>query len=296
MQVTAVSKFAVAEVFMQNLFSHIRTKYHTLSPTQKQIADFVLNNAEQVILFSLSDLAEKCETSETTILRFLRKLGFDSYQVFRVRIAQDMSNHSTQAIYEEIHVEDTIDQIKQKVVMSTVDSIQDLDNLLTAELLEKVTKLILKANRILFCGVGASGVIAMDAYHKFLRLGFDVSFCNDTHFMSIACANADANTLVVAISHSGESRDILEAVHLAKEHRAKVVAMTSFLHSSVTKMADAVLPSSSNETKYRSDAMVSRILQLVIIDILYVTVVLRLGHKGIDAVNKSRLAVAKKKV
>lgn len=281
---------------MENLFSHIRTRYHTLSPAQKQIADFVLNNADQVILFSLSDLAEKCSTSETTILRFLRKLGFDSYQVFRVRIAQDMSNHSGHAIYEEILVEDSLDQIRQKVVMSTVDSIQDLNNLIETDLLDRVNKYILKANRIFFCGVGASGVVAIDAFHKFLRLGFNVSYYNDTHFMNIACANADVDTLVVAISHSGESRDILEAVKLAKENNAKVVVLTSYIHSSVTKLADAVLLSSSNETKYRSDAMVSRILQLVIIDILYVTVVLGLGHKGIDTVNKSRLAVAKKKV
>ena len=281
---------------MENLFSHIRTRYHTLSPAQKQIADFVLNNSEQVILFSLSELAEKCGTSETTILRFLRKLGFDSYQVFRDKIAQDMSNHSAHAIYEEILVEDSLEQIRQKVVMSTVESIQDLNDLIHTDLLEQVTQYILKATRILFCGVGASGVVAIDAFHKFLRLGFDVSYYNDTHFMSIACANTDANTLVVVISHSGESRDILEAAKLAKENGAKVVALTSYIHSSVTKLADVVLLSSSNETKYRSDAMVSRILQLVVIDILYVAVVLELGHKGIDNVNKSRLAVAKKKV
>lgn len=281
---------------MENTFSHIRTRHHTLSPAQKQIADFVLNNSDQVILASLSDLAEKCNTSETTILRFLRKLGFDSYQVFRVKIAQEIANHSGHSIYEEILVDDTLEQIRQKVIMSTVDSMQDLNNLIGTDLLDEVTRYILKASRIVFCGVGASGVVAIDAFHKFLRLGFNVSYYNDTHFMSIACANADANMLVVAISHSGESRDILEAVKLAKDNRAKVVAVTSYAHSSVSRLADVVLLSSSNETKYRSDAMVSRILQLVIIDILYVTVVLNLGHKGIDTVNKSRLAVAKKKV
>lgn len=281
---------------MPNLFSQIRTRYHVLSPAQKHIADVVLNNPEQVILCSLGDLAEKCGTSETTILRFLRKLGFDSYQVFRVRIAQDLSNNSAQAIYEEIHKTDTTEQIRQKVIMSTVDSIQDLNNLVSDELLEKVSALLIKAKRVLFCGVGASGVIAIDAFHKFLRLGFNASYYNDAHFMSIACASTDEETLVVVVSHSGESRDVLDAAVLAKENGAKVVVLTSYIHSSVAKYADAVLLSSSNETKYRSDAMASRILQLVIIDILYVHVVLQLGQKGIASVNKSRLAVAKKKV
>jgi len=280
---------------MKTIFSHIRTRYHILSPTQKRIADFVLSNSDGVFLLSLSQLAEKCDTSETTILRFLHKLGFDSYQVFRVRIAQDASSHSGQAIYEEIQVGDSLAQIRQKVIMSTVNSIQDLDNLISTQVLEQVATLMSKAGRMLFCGLGASGVVATDAFHKFLRLGIDAACFNDTHFMNIACSHVDANTLVFAVSHSGESRDILEAAALAKKNQAKVIALTSYAHSTIAKQADYVLLSSSNETKFRSDAMSSRILQLVIIDILYVAVVLKLGETGIDKINTSRLAVAKKK-
>lgn len=280
---------------MKTVFSHIRTRYHVLSPTQKRIADFVLNNSDEVIMLSLSQLAEKCNTSETTILRFLHKLGIDSYQVFRVRIAQDSSNHSGQAIYEEIQVGDSLAHIRQKVIMSTVNSIQDLDNLISTEVLDQVASLLAKAGRVLFFGMGASGVVATDAFHKFLRLGIAASCFNDTHFMNIACSHVDADTLVFVVSHSGESRDILDAASLAKQNQAKVVALTSYAHSTVARQADWVLLSSSNETKFRSDAMSSRILQLVIIDILYVAVVLKLGEAGIDKINTSRLAVAKKK-
>ena len=281
---------------MPNLFSHIRTRYNTLSPTQKQIADFVLSHSEQVILLSLSDLADKCSTSETTILRFLRKLGFSSYQVFKVKMAQDVSSHSGQAIYEEIQVGDTLAQVRQKVVTSTMNSIQDLDNMISTELIDEVASAILKADRILLCGIGSSGVIAIDAFHKFLRLGLNVSHYNDSHFMGIACSQAGSQTLAFAISHSGESVDIIDSLALAKQNGATTALITSYIHSSATKQEDFILLSSSNETKFRSDAMISRILQLVIIDILYVTVMLRLGTKGIDAINKSRLAVANKKV
>lgn len=280
---------------IQPMFSHIRTKYNTLSPTQKTIADFVLNNPDKVILLSLNDIAAECDTSETTILRFLRKLGFDSYQVFRVRVAQEVSVQPGEAVYEEIQVGDPQDQIRQKVIMSTVNSIQDLNNLLDTKLLQEAAALLRQAKRVLFCGVGASGVVATDGFHKFLRLGFDAAVYNDTHFMNIACSHADEDCLVFAVTHSGESRDILEAVNLAKEKRAKVMALTSYPHSSITKLADVALLSSSNETKFRSDAMVSRILQLVIIDILYVTLVLEQGQTGIEQINRSRLAVAAKK-
>ncbi|MEA4834534.1 MAG: MurR/RpiR family transcriptional regulator [Anaeromusa sp.] len=281
---------------MQSLFTLLRTKYNTLSPTQKQIADFVLANAEQVILLSISDLAAQCSTSETTIVRFLRKLGFDSYQVFRVRMAQEVSEQSAQTIYEEIQQNDSLEQIRDKVIYSTIQSIQDVSHLVTPEQLEQVVELLLNKKNIIFCGLGSSGAVANDALHKFLRLGLCVNCFTDTHLMNIACSQANSETVIFMITHSGESRDILEAIQLARKEKASIVTITSYAHSSATKYADVTLLSSSNETRYRSDAMASRLLQLVLIDILYVAVVMRLGQKGIDNVNRSRLAVASKKV
>lgn len=281
---------------MQSLFTDIRTKYNTLSPTQKQVANFILNNSEQVILLSITDLAEKCNTSETTVVRFLHKLGFKSYQVFRVRMAQEITEQSVQGVYEEITKEDSAEQIREKVILSTANSLQDLNKIIDGEVLERVIDLMISSEKILICGLGASGAVAMDAFHKFLRLGLNVSAFTDNHLMSIGCAHATPNTTVLAITHSGESRDILEAVGLAQEAHAHIVAFTSYQHSSVTKLAECVLLSSSNETKFRSDAMTSRILQLVIIDMLYVSIVLKLGRSAVRSVNKSRLAVAAKKL
>jgi len=281
---------------MQSLFTDIRTKYNVLSPTQKQVADFILNNSEQVILLSITDLAENCNTSETTVVRFLHKLGFKSYQVFRVRMAQEITEQSVQGVYEEITKNDSAEQVKEKVILSTVNSLQDLNQLIDGEALESITDLMIHSDKIIICGLGASGAVAMDAFHKFLRLGLNVVVFTDNHLMNIGCAHATDNTMVLAITHSGESRDILEAVELAQETHAHIVALTSYRHSSVTKVADYVLLSSSNETKFRSDAMTSRILQLVTIDILYVSLVLKLGRSAIKEVNKSRLAVAAKKM
>lgn len=279
-----------------NLFTQIRTKYNILSGTQKKIADFVLSNADKVILYSISELAQQCDTSETTIMRFLRKLGFNSYQVFRVKMAQELSNESTQAIYEEIKADDGIKQIKQKVILLTINSINDLHKLLDDASLDKVTNFINQSQRILFFGVGASGIIATDAYHKFLRLGLNVNICTDSHMMSILGAHTTQSDLIFAVSHSGESRELMDAIELAKENDTKVVVITSYANSTITKFADVVLLSSTNETMYRSDAMVSRIIQLVIIDILYVGLVLKQGTSAIKKVNQSRLAVAKKKL
>lgn len=278
-----------------SILTEIRTKYNEFSPTQKNIADFILENLDKVILLSIGDLAGYCNTSETTIMRFMRKLGYDSYQVFKVMIAQEIAENTTQSIYEEIRENDDVRQIAKKVIFSTVNSIEDLNNLLDNDTLQRVVEKIKNARRVLIFGSGASGAIAYDAFHKFSRLGINVVNCLDSHMMSILSAHTNPDELLIAISHSGESREILDAAELAKENGAAIVAITSYKHSSLTKYADEVIYSSTNETKYRSDAMVSRIIQLVIIDILYVAYVLNQGKSAIELVNKSRLAVAKKK-
>jgi DNA-binding MurR/RpiR family transcriptional regulator len=280
-----------------NVFSKIRTKYNRLSPTQKKIADFVLKNSEQVPTLTLNAIAKECNTSETTVIRFLRKLDFNSFQVFRVNVAQTLSSKTpNKAIYQEIQANDSIQQIKEKVIMSTVSSIEDLNELVDVDKLEKCVELLLNAERIFFFGVGASFAIAMDAYHKLSRLGLNVANQRDAHMINILSTHTTENDLLFVVSHSGESQEILDGVVLSKENDSKIIALTSYENSSLVELADLTILSSTNETRYRSDAMISRIIQLVIIDMIYISLVLKLGTEdSIEKVNKSRLAVARRK-
>ena len=273
----------------------IRTKYHTLSSVQKVIADYIFAHISEIFLLPISELAAKCDTSETTVMRFLRKLDFDSYQVFRVNIAQEIPHEHLESIYGEIDRGDAIELLMEKVIVSTARSIKDLQQMITSEDIKKAAALMKSARAINFIGIGSSSFIAFDAYHKFLRLGMQVMASADAHLMCIMASQTTDRDLVIAVSHSGESRDILDCVKLAKKNNASVIAFTSYRNSSITKYSDVVLLSSANETKYRSDALVSRILQLVIIDILYVAIVLEMGPAAVERINRSRLAVAGKK-
>jgi len=278
-----------------SLVTAMRTKYHTLSSVQKKIADYVSAHASEVILLSITELAAKCQTSETTVMRFLRKLDFDSYQVFRVKVAQEIPHEHMESVYGEISDGDSVQAVMDKVVAATTHSIKDLRQLVTAEDIKKAVVMMRAARQILFVGVGSSSFIAFDAYHKFLRLGMNVTASGDSHIMAMMASLATDKDLIFAVSHSGESRDILECVRLAKRNNAGVISFTSYRNSSITKYSDVVLFSSANETKYRSDALVSRILQLVIIDMLYVAMVLKIGAGAMEGINRSRLAVAGKK-
>lgn len=278
-----------------SILTKIRTIYGGLSKTHKRIADIILSRPNEVITMSITEVAALAKTSETTVMRFLREIGFDSYQFFKVSLAQEIVNRSAKAFYEDIDEKDSISLIKKKIISSTIVAIEDLDHLLQDSALEQVVNLMKEANRIIFAGVGASGAIAMDAFHKFIRLGLNSVLSSDSHIFSILCANSTKSDVIFAISHSGESREIIDAIEFAKNNGSKIVSMTSYPNSTLAKMSDFVLLSSTKETKYRSDAMTSRIVQCVIIDTLYVALALRLGPEAIEKVNLSRLAVAKKK-
>lgn len=280
-----------------DIFGLIRTRYHTFSPAQKRVADWVISNPSKVMLLPLAALANTCNTSETTIIRFLRKLNYDSYQVFRVIIAQQIANNDpVTSVYEEVKAEDSVEEIKRKVINLTISSVNDLNKILDEKQLVDFRDAILHARKTVFTGVGASSIIAADAYHKFLRIGLNVTLCVDSHISLIQSTHLNQSDFLVAVSHSGESRETLDTVKEAKRKGATVAAITSYKLSSLSKLADIVLLSSSREVAYRSDAMISRIIQLIIIDITYILTILPLGPTGINSINESRLSVAKNKV
>ncbi len=278
-----------------HLLGRIRARYNTFSSSQRQVADHVLAHADSVMMSSLSDFAKACGVSEPTIMRFLRKLDCDSYQVFRVGIAQELAHGSAENIYEEVSEEDSQAVIRDKVIHHTVRSLEDAREIIDAGELERLVGMIRGARRTLVIGIGASAAIAFDCYHKLVRLGIHALQENDPHMINILTSGLGPHDLLIAITHSGESREILDAVSIAKGRQCPVAAVTSYPSSSAARAADCLLLSSSLETRYRSDALTSRIIQMTITDMLYTTLALRLGDSAQLQVDRSRVAVAKNK-
>ena len=281
---------------MASLLSDIRTKYNTLSKNQKVIADYILANPDSTSLLSITELAGKCSTSETTVMRFLKKLDYDSYQIFRVHLAKELIDSPREAISEEVSADDDITAIKRKVIAHTTTAIGDLSHSLDQELIDRAVQLILSSRRIYFFGVGASLAIAVDATHKFGKIGLDVCHFQDSHLTNIVAAHMTSEDLIFVISHTGESMEVLNAVSIAKRQGAKVIGMGSFNNSTMAKEADVFLSSSTNDKKYHSEAMASRIVQLVIVDILYLTAFMYNEPAHYAALNDSRIAVSLNKI
>lgn len=153
---------------MKSLLSDIRIKYNTFSKAQKRLADYILCEPEKVTLLSITELAGKGDTSETTVMRLLKKLEYDSYQVFRINLAKELTEKPGETLNEELSEEDGLATIKKKVIKHNVTAINDLEQTLSEDTIAEFLEFLAASKRVLFFGVGASASISQDALHKLI--------------------------------------------------------------------------------------------------------------------------------
>ncbi|HWR41488.1 MAG TPA: MurR/RpiR family transcriptional regulator [Patescibacteria group bacterium] len=273
------------------LFSEIRLQSNRFTATQNKIVQYLQEHAQEALTLPINEFAAQCGVGDATVIRFYRQLGYKNYAMFRVALAKELHEADARPIYEEVAENDGLSDVIRKVIDSTTQGIADLEKQLSTDALEKIAENLRCASVIHVIGLGASGVVALDARHKFMRLGCKIIDYSDSHLMTIAASIARSDEVFLAISHSGETTDILRTLELAKKRGCFTCALTSSIDSSITRLVDAYLLSCTCETKMRSDAMISRIVQLVVIDILYVMLALQIGEPAMEGVHQSRLAL-----
>jgi len=273
----------------------IEEKYKTFTDAEKRIADFVLSNPRVVVESSITDLCKHANVkSEASVVKFYKKLNLNSFQQFKVLITQNISSTPLEILYEDVDENDSTKVVTEKIFKATVRAL--LDTMVTIDIstLEKAAELCRNSKRILFSGFAASAAVAFDAFHKFSRIGKDAIFSNDQHIMITLLATGSPDDVLIAISHTGETKAIIELVQKANKLGIPVIAITGQRGSTLTKYANVTLFTNTKETKIRTDAMTSRIVQLAILDTIY-TLVAAHDTKAIEALNKSKLAVSELK-
>jgi len=273
----------------------IKEKYDEFTNAEKQIADVILSDPGGVIESSISDLSKKAGVkSEASVVKFYKKLGLNSFQQFKVLLVQSISRAPLEIVYEDVSTEDDTRTITEKIFKATVRAILDTLNSIDVESIKKAVEMFREARRIIFIGFAASAAVAFDAFHKFTRIGKNCLFSNDEHIIATILATASPGDLLVAVSHTGETISVVNFARKAREMRIPVVAITGNKKSTLAKYSDVVLVTNTKETKIRTDAMTSRIVQLVILDTIYTLLAAR-DPKAIENLNKSRLAVSELK-
>lgn len=273
---------------MADTLSTIRNALNTLRDSEKKVAKCVLENPDAIITHSITELAERAGTSEPTVIRFCRKLGLNGYMELRLNLARDLP--SAQYIFEDVSSNDSIAQIVGKILNAHKEAINNALNKLGLDVLEKAVEAMASARRIEFYGLGGSGVVARDAHHKFFRLGISCIAYDDPHMQVMSAALLSPEDVVVAISHTGSTKDIIESVTVAKKAGATVIGILGREKSPLARSCDIVISVYSQEAALRLAPMTSRLVQLGIIDVLFVSLAMKeFGQTGerLDKVKRS---------
>lgn len=277
---------------MDKISLNIKMLYGEMGKAEKQIADWIFENPGKIISLSIVELAEQCKCSEATIVRFSKRLGLSGYQELKISLAAE---GGTSPISSNISPEDNPFEIYEKICNDIYLSFEKTKKSLNSDFLEKACKKITEANKIVLFGLGNSASLATDASHKFLRAGLNAVAYSDNHMQVIAASHLCENDVAIGISHSGSSKDIVDAMKLAKEHGATTIAITNKGKSPLLKYADIPLFTSADETEYSILALNSRIVQLAIIDVIYHYVVLNHSEKALHSIQETERSLLTKK-
>ena len=271
----------------------IKCMYDMLGRGERKIADWTLEHPKELIGMSISELAAACGCGDATVVRFSKRLGLSGYQALKINIAQELGSNPTGI--QSIHREDSCMDIFAKHAADIAITLERTKDTLSEAILVETAKCLMSAKNIVILGLGSSAPIAMDAMHKFQRAGLPACAYSDNHMQMIATSHLQPGDAVLAISHSGSSTDIVNALEQAKKKGATTISITNRGRSPIARFSDYLLPTNAEETKYTILAMSSRIAQLAIIDTLYTYIVLNGGEQILQAIHETESALETKK-
>jgi DNA-binding MurR/RpiR family transcriptional regulator len=251
----------------------LRGLYPSLKAALRKVADVALARPELAIYASVNEVAAAAGVSEATVMRLCRLLGFRGFQDFKIALARELVT-PLQRLHEEVAEGDDPATIVHKVFQANVAALQDTLAVLDMGAMAQAAQWLGEARSILLIGVGTSGPIVTDAANKFFRLGLTVKAITDAHLMMMAAALLTPQDVLLAVSHSGSTMDTAEAAKTGKNTGARVICITNNSLSPLTKTADLVLVTASRETRFRQEAMASRLCQTSILDSLYTLIAL----------------------
>lgn len=262
-----------------------------LPASERKIAQFILENPQSILNSTVNDIGAQAKTSGAAVIRLCKSLGLKGFQDLKVRIAGDLVKPAEQG-YRDIEPGESYFSIVQKTTSNSIQSIRDSAEIINYEELERAVQTLLSAQNVHFFGIGASNIIAKDAQQKFLRIQKNATAFTDTHLVATLIANAKEDDVVFAISHSGETAEVVKVMSLAKERGVKTISLTKYGQSSVASLADIKLFTSySGEAAFRSAATSSRLAQLYMMDIVFLSMATVQYEQTVKAIDQTREAI-----
>jgi DNA-binding MurR/RpiR family transcriptional regulator len=279
----------------------IRALLPSLAPAARLLGERILADPDAVSALTITELSEACGVSETSTVRFCRAIGFRGYSDLRLALAAEMgraqgSGYSGRVVGSDISPTDDLSAVIEKISYADARAVEETAAQLDVAVLARVVDALVDARRIDVYGVGASAFVAFDFQQKLHRIGRVAFAWSDTHIALTSAALLDKFDVAVGISHTGVTRDTIDALAEAARHGATTVALTNFPRSPIARAADHVLTTAARETTFRSGATASRLAQLTVVDCVFVGVAQRTYADTRRALERTRDAVRSRRL
>ena len=263
------------------MLDRIKASLPSLAPAEQRVGKLVLADPRAFANLPITELADRAHVSKPTVVRFCRSVGYDGLSDFKLKLAGSVSE-GVPFVHRSVDVDDKTSDVMVKVIDNTVAAFLKYRNDASSFAIQKATDALAatyaSGNRIEFFGVGNSGIVAQDAQHKFFRLGVNTVAYSDGHMQVMSASMMGPGDCVVVISNSGRTRDLMDACDIARKNGATTIVITAS-GSPLASAGHIHLAADHPEGYDRYSPMVSRLLHLMIIDILATCLALRIGGK-----------------
>ncbi|WP_426190068.1 glucokinase [Massilia sp. DWR3-1-1] len=270
------------------LMERVQHLQHELSPAEQRVATLVIEHPRKVLGEPIAEIARLAEVSQPTVIRFCRSLGFLGLADFKLKFASSLTG-TIPVRHSQVRVSDSTHDLSAKVIDNTVSAILKFRDQLDVLSIDRAIGLLRKAKRVEFYAMGNARVVALDGQHKFFRFRIPTAAYGDSHLFQLAADLLKPGDVVIAISTSGQLPELLAAVDTARAAGADVIAITSS-KSALAKKASICLAVDHSEDSTTFLSMISRILQLLLIDIMSVGISLGAPEEG--QAEQSRLLIS----
>lgn len=240
----------------------------SFTETEEKLANYILDNRQEIIMLSAQELADRVKTSAAAVVRFSKKVGYKGFTALKVEMAKE-SYDEAEDFNTIIKENDSIETLIKKSEAINTKAVTQTYKLINKDILQKAIDSLNNCKNIYIFGVGASGLVAQDFQYKLSRIKRIAIYQQDSHIQLASAAHIGPEDIAIGISYSGETREINVALRKAKELGAKTIGITKFNNNSLAKIVDFPLYIPSEEKEIRIGAITSRMTALLITDLLY---------------------------
>ncbi len=272
----------------------LRERRTNIGQKGQGLIDFILENPQDFMGMSIGEIATASGISESYVVKISREFGLSGVQHLKLSVGHDLVI-PVREIQEDLDESDGTQTINEKVFAANIAALQDTLHSLSGEAMKSAVKILLSADFIELFGIGSAAPIAADAHYRMMRIGLRTRMSDDSHIQAVSASLADTKTAVITISHSGSTQETIAATRLAKASGAKTIVITGYKRSPIQRYADVVLHTIARETRFRTEAMTSRIAQLSIVDALIANLAHARKDQSIETLRHTSEVIAQKR-